>query len=558
MRPSQSEAEPGSPPINLIDGPGLARAFAGGAAALRHQAAALNAINVFPVPDGDTGTNMSLTMSGAVSAVEQSGASTAAGTAREAARASLMGAKGNSGVILSQILAGIADGVSGDSIDACTMADALDRARSAAYRVVSNPKEGTILTAIASAAACAADAASAGRSVDAVLAAAVEGAREAVARTPGLLPVLKEAGVVDAGAQGLFVLLDGMLRGLRNEAVPDAPEDYGTIDQAWLGARAQLHADGGRAGFCTEFVIQADPGTRALDPATIRGHFEPRGESLLVVGDATLVRVHLHTAAPDDALTYARTLGAVSHEKADDLERQFAALASRTHEHEGAPKRIGRVAVVAVAAGGGIEELLRSIGAAAVVRGGQTMNPSAGDLRAAIDATGAADVIVLPNNKNVILAAKLAAKEAHAHVRVIPSRSIPQGVAALVAMNPEATLDDNADAMEKAIVAVRTAEVTHAARSTSVRGISVAEGQPIGLIDGDLVVVEATVADAVRCCVTIMVEGRDAPLVTLYAGDGEDATSASAIADAIRAAFSVEVEVVAGGQPHYPYLIGVE
>ena len=312
-----------------------------------------------------------------------------------------MSAKGNSGVILSQILDGIADGISGDSIDAATLADALELARAAAYRVVSNPKEGTILTAIASAAAGAAAAARAGGDAEAVLAAAVEGAREAVARTPDLLPVLKEAGVVDAGAQGLFVLLDGMLRGLRGEAVADATEDYGTIDQAWLGERERMHADGAGSGFCTEFVIQAEESKSALDAAAIRAHLAPVGESLLVVGDASLVRVHLHTTAPDEALAYARTLGAVSHEKVDDLEQQFAALAARAHQRDGASKRVDGLAVVAVGAGDGIEELLRSIGAAAVVRGGQTMNPSAGDLLAAIDATGAADVIVLPNNKNV-------------------------------------------------------------------------------------------------------------------------------------------------------------
>lgn len=551
-----NEAETASAALTVIDGPALTRAFAAGAAALRLQAEALNAINVFPVPDGDTGTNMSLTMSAAAAIVEASGATTAAGVAKEAAQASLMSAKGNSGVILSQILAGFAAAVTGDTIDARTLADALDCARAAAYRVVSNPREGTILTGATGAAEAAAIAACDRATADAVLAAAVEGARDAVARTPDLLPVLKEAGVVDAGAQGLFVLLDGMLRGLRGEAIDDAPAGYGTIDASWLSAREQLHREGAQAGFCTEFVIQADPTERApLDPAAIRAHLQSLGDSLLVVGDSDLVRVHVHTAAPGDALAYARTLGSVSHEKADDMERQFAALAAR--RHDGAAKRTGGLAVVAVGAGDGIEDLFRSLGAAQIVRGGQTMNPSAGDIRAAIDATGASDVIVLPNNKNIILAAQLAAKDL-AGVRVIPSRSIPQGIAALVAMNPEGALDDNIAAMDEAIAAVRTGEVTLAARATQVHGKAIAEGQPIGLIDGDLVVAEATIAGAVRSCVAIMIEGRDAPLVTLYAGEGEDAATAEAIADALRREFKFEVEVVVGGQPHYPYLIGVE
>jgi hypothetical protein len=394
-----------------------------------------------------------------------------------------------------------------------------------------------------------------------VLAAAVEGARKAVARTPELLPVLKEAGVVDAGALGLFVFLDGMLRGLRGEALDEAPSDFGAIDASWLESREHLHGDGAGAGFCTEFVIQADPSTHlALDPGAIRSHLQSLGDSLLLVGDTGLVRVHVHTAAPDDALAYARALGTVSHEKVDDMERQFEALAARSRD--GASKRGGGIAVVAIGSGDGIEALFRSLGAAEIVRGGQTMNPSAGDIRAAIEATGARDVIVLPNNKNVILAAQLAAKNMPGsqpvRVRVIPTRSIPQGVAALVALNAETPLDDNAASMADALADVRTGEVTLAARATQIHGKTIAEGQPIGLIDGDLVVAESTVADAVRRCVAIMIEGHDAPLVTLYAGEGEDAAAVDAIADTLRSEFGVEVEVVAGGQPHYPYLIGVE
>jgi hypothetical protein len=556
MPSSPNEAVAAARAVAVIDGPALARAFAGGAAALRRQAEALNAINVFPVPDGDTGTNMSLTMSAASTTAAEAAATPVATVANEAAQAMVMSAKGNSGVILSQIIGGFVGPEALEVLDATALAEALERGRAAAYRVVSNPKEGTILTSITAAAQGAARAAGDGVTADAALAAAVEGAREAVARTPDLLPVLKEAGVVDAGAQGLFVLLDGMLRALRGEVIADAPESFGTIDEAWLGAREQLHGDGAQAGFCTEFVIEADPARAALDPAAIREHLQAMGDSLLVIGDSGLVRVHLHSAVPDDAMAYARTLGALSHEKADDMERQFAALAARSHG-EGA-KRTDGLAVIAIGAGDGIAELLRSIGAADVVRGGQTMNPSAGDIRAAIEATGASDVIVLPNNKNVVLAAELAAKDRGAHVRVIPSRSIPQGVAALVAMNPEASFDENVAAMEEAVASVRTGEITRAARATTMNGMAISEGQPIGLVDGELLMAEATVAAAARACVALMIEGRDEPLVTLYAGEGEDEASAAALAAALRAEFGIEIEVVAGGQPHYPYLIGVE
>jgi DAK2 domain fusion protein YloV len=557
--PNEAETAPAGA-LAVLDGPALARAFAGGAAALRRQAGALNAINVFPVPDGDTGTNMSLTMRAAVDAVERAGDASVAGVAKAASQGSLMGAKGNSGVILSQILGGFTALPPDAALDGAALAGALECGRAASYRVISNPKEGTILTAITAAASAAADRARGGEGALDTMAAIVESTREAVARTPELLPVLKEAGVVDAGAQGLFVLFDGMLRALRGEEPAAAPADFGAIDESWLNAREKLHGEGEQAGFCTEFVIETVD-DRELDADTIRARLQAMGESLLVIGNGGLVRVHLHTLAPDDALAYGRTLGTLSHEKVEDMEQQFQALAARRREQ--ATATAAGVAVVAVGAGDGIERLLRSIGAVEVIRGGQTMNPSAGDIRAAIEATGARDVIVLPDNKNVILAAQLAAAGLPGagvpiRVRVVPSRSIPQGVAALIAMNPEASFDDNAAAMEQAIACVHTGEVTHAARATHVHGMAISEGQPIGLVDGDLVVAEATVADAVRRCVAIMVEGRDASLVTLYAGEGETAAAAEAIAAALRGAFNVDVEVVAGGQPHYPYLIGVE
>jgi len=540
-----------SPPSGGIDGASLLRLFSGGAAALRQQAAALNAINVFPVPDGDTGTNMSLTMRASVDEAERAADRTLAGVARAATHGALMGAKGNSGVILSQIIAGFVAPDGDDELDGLALAAALDRGRDAAYRVVSQPREGTILSVITAASAAAAHAAQ--RSdVEAVLAAAADEARAAVARTPEQMPLLKEAGVVDAGAQGLYVLLDAMLRVLRGEEIAPLAGDLGSIDPAWLEATERAHGEGHASGFCTEFVIEGE----ALDAGAIRERLLRMGESVLVVGGGALVRVHVHTEAPGDALAYARTLGAVSHEKADDMEAQFQALAARRHD-AAPPVRAGGLAIVAVGAGDGVEALLRSIGAAAVVRGGQTMNPSAGDILAAIDATGADDVIVLPDNKNVILAAEQAAQASSARVHVVPSRSVPQGIAALIAANPEAGIEENMAAMTEAIAAVRTGEVTHAARATTIHGLSVAQGQPIGLIDGDLCVAEASIADAVRACVARMLDG-GASLVTLYAGEGEDAAGADALADALRAEFGVDVEVAEGGQPHYPYLIGVE
>ena len=547
--PAPGRRHPAAPA--RIDGPSLARAFIDGATALREHADALNAINVFPVPDGDTGTNMSLTMKAAIDQV--GAAASPAEAAKRAARGALLGAKGNSGVILSQIISGFAAAMPpGDAgLGADDLARALARGRDAAYRVVSSPKEGTILTAISAAAVAAGEAAQRDPAIE-TLDAAVSAAQDAVARTPELLPVLKEAGVVDAGAQGLYLLLDAMLRSLRGDAPPPRDERLGAIDAGWLAATERTHgADGEPSGFCTEFVVTG----AGLDADGIRANLAGLGNSLIVVGGDDLVRVHVHTHTPDAVFTYGRTLGELSHEKAEDMEAQFQALAAQRHH---AARTTGGIAVVAVGAGAGIEELLRSIGATEIVHGGQTMNPSAGDIRAAIEATGTRDVIVLPDNKNVIMAANLAAEGMPGRVRVLPSRSIPQGVAALIAMNPENSLDDNVEAMERAIAAVHTGEVTLAARSTHVHGLDIKQDQPIGLVDGDLVVAADTLAAAVHDCVARMLDGHDGTLVTLYAGAGADAGTTQRIAGELRGDLGVEVEVVEGGQPHYPYLIGLE
>jgi DAK2 domain fusion protein YloV len=538
--------------VALIVGEALARALAGGAEALRRQADAINAINVFPIPDGDTGTNMHLTMRAALDDVLRAPTARACDIASAAAHGALMGAKGNSGVILSQILAGFSAAVEGaECIDAHLLADAFERARAAAYKVVSAPKEGTILTAISAAAT--ATVSCGDLSSEAAFEAAVDATEAAVARTPELLPVLKEAGVVDSGAQGLFVLLEGMLRGLRGEETAEHGGGFGAIDASWLSATQRMHDhDGAQSGFCTEFVVSGDQ----LDADGLREQLRPLGDSLLVVGGGDAVRVHVHTQTPDDALAIGRRAGALTHEKVDDMEAQFRALADRETQRV-ASTATDSIAVVAVGAGPGIEELLESMGAR-VVRGGQTMNPSAGEIRAAVEETGAARVIVLPNNKNIVMAAMQAVDGLSVEARVIETRSVPEGVAALVALNAETSLEENVASMSEAAANVRHAEVTLAARATKLGGIEVREGQPIGIVDGDLQVAETTIADAVRACVARMVEGREAPLVTLYAGDGEDDASAGAIAEALRAEFAVEVEIVVGGQPHYPYLIGVE
>jgi len=539
MPTAPSDRETGS---DSLDGPAVLRALEAGARALEAQREALNAINVFPVPDGDTGTNMSLTMLAAADGATRE-ADGAHGAARGAAQGALMGARGNSGVILSQILSGIAM-VEGAAFGGRAIADGMREGKDAAYRVISKPREGTILTAITAAAEAAAAAAEGGAGGIAALEAAARAAQEATDRTPEMLPVLKEAGVVDAGAQGLAILLDGMVRGARGEALP-AARSLGAIDAGWIAQTREVHDAGATSGFCTEFVICGE----ALDAAGVSARLAEMGDSLLVVPGEGVLRVHVHTKEPDAAIAYGRTLGEVSHEKIEDMEAQFRALSGRRAE---------AIAVVAVAAGDGLTALFRSLGASAVVHGGQTMNPSAGDIAAAIAESGATQALVLPNNKNIVLAAEQAARTIEGvDIRVVPTVSVPQGVAAMVALNMESTLDENDAAMREAVAAVHTGEVTLAARATTVGGVTVREGQPIGLVDGVLAVAEETIEDAALACVSRLLDAAEsAGMVTLYAGEG--AADAEGLAQSIREAHSCEVEVVTGGQPHYPYLIGVE
>ena len=370
--------------------------------------------------------------------------------------------------------------------------------------------------------------------------------------------MLKEAGVVDAGAQGLFVLLDGMLRALRGEAIADAPEDFGAIDAVVARRARAARTATARRPASAPSSSSTRSASVALDADAIRAHLQTIGRQPARHRRAAISCAF--TCTPPRPTTRWRTRARSARSRtrrrttwSSSSPRSLPAAATRIRS-----ARDG-IAVVAIGAGDGIEELLRSIGAAEVVRGGQTMNPSAGDIRAAIEATGAREVIVLPDNKNVVLAAELAVKDlAHPGARH-PHAQHPAGRRRARRHEPRSVVrrerrrHDGGDRIRPH----RRSDVRRArhARSTA---STIAEGQPIGLVDGDLVVAEATVAAAVRACVALMVEGRDAPLVTLYIGEGEDAAAAEAIAEALRTEFGVEVEVVAGGQPHYPYLIGVE
>jgi DAK2 domain fusion protein YloV len=540
---------PEARPIATIDGLLFRRLCSDACALLHRHIAALNAINVFPVPDGDTGTNMHLTLRAGIDELASTDGTAVSDAARALAHGALMGARGNSGVIFSQVLRGLDSALAGrEQADGAALTAGFSMAVDAAREAISQPKEGTILTVIRDVA----EALDRERpeSAEQALSTATTAAYASVERTPELLPVLKEAGVVDAGGLGLAIILEGLLRSLRGQPldVDLAPE--GVVNQAWRAEGALHQSTHGERGYCTEFIV-SHPSAAANDA---RERLGALGTSLLVVGSDNLLRVHLHTEDPDSAIAYGRSLGDVSHVKVDNLEAQIERFVADATP----PPVASTIDVVAVAAGAGIEAAFRSVGVTHLVRGGQTMNPSAGEILAAIESCPAAEVVVLPNNNNIIAAAEQAAKESTKRVAVVPSRSLPQGVAAVLALNRDLSFEANTETMQRALASVRSAEVTRAVRATTLDGRAVAVGQAIGIVEGTLRVVADDLPAAARRCVDEMLWD-EASLLTVYSGEDVRDADAEALVESLRGQYaSLEVELVRGGQPHYPYILSLE
>ena len=544
--PTDAPSGSSAPRLARVSGEHVRRATEAAATWLELQAASIDALNVFPVPDGDTGTNMSMTMRAAAEAAGAESAPDAGSVTRAVARGGLMGARGNSGVILSQLLRGFAEAADGKvHLSVADLAEGFARAAEAGYRAVGKPVEGTILTVARRAAEEAKAAAGEVSTVSKLLERVLRVADHAVAETTEQLEVLRSAGVVDAGAQGLRLIVEAFWRtacGKPLEAGGPAP----SASQALVAAQ---HVGEGGLGFCTEFMLDG-----AREPLEeIRAFMESVGDSVIVVGDGALVRVHVHALKPGAALDYAVERGTVSKVKVENMQLQ--------HESGRAPD--GRVAasaigVVAVVPGAGFRELCRSMGAAALVEGGQTMNPSVQDVLRAVGSVGYQELILLPNNANILMAAQRAAECTPRTLRVVPTRSLPQGIAALMAFNYGADLDENVRLMEEAMGRVASIEVTRAVRSAQVQGWQVERGQSLGLLDDRLVAVAENLIDAALGAVAAA-EPERREIVSIYTGEGVSAERGTELADAIRAAHPhLEVEVADGGQPHYPYILSLE
>jgi len=542
--------------IDSIDGQDLREMFAAATTWLEKSASDIDALNVFPVPDGDTGTNMLLTMRSSIEEAYRAPDRSASAVTQAMAKGALMGARGNSGVLLAQIWRGLAqDLAEKDSFTGSDLADALQQASEMAYKGLSNPVEGTILTVIREASSSA-QACAAGGSVDllSVMEATVSAAGESVANTPTLLPVLRECGVVDAGGQGLYTILEGALRYLRGEAEQMQFRKPQMIDSSipLVVRTPQMQAAEEVAyGYCTEFLLK---GEKKFNPDKLRLRLEKKGQSLIVAGDEFTIRVHIHTLDPGDVLRYATSLGTMHQVSVRNMDEQHQDFLEMQKERMPAID----MAIVAVVSGDGLADILGSLGVAAIVPGGQTMNPSTKDLLQAVESVASDKVIILPNNKNIVLTAEQVQSLTEKSVKVVPTKTIPQGIAALLAFDYEADFETNAQVMDKAKSAVKSIEITRAIRSTQLDGLKIKRKQAIGFLDGALVAVDDDAAEVLKEALARLDLG-EAEVVTIYYGADIESAEAEQVSASIREQHpQLQVEVVRGGQPHYHYIVSIE
>ena len=541
-----------------IDGQSLKRVVEAGLAWLRTNQQMVNALNVFPVPDGDTGTNMLLTLTSAYNEVKDSGETHLGKMAGMVAKGALMGARGNSGVILSQLWRGFARGVQDHAtLDAATLVKAFAEMRDTAYKGVVRPVEGTILT-VAKGVASGTEA-GLGSAKDAfdILEAAVQSADDAVKQTPELLPVLKQAGVVDSGGKGLFIILEGMLRHVYGESL-DTPLASVQPLSAMNFENAMQEVEEGQD---YEVVVDFFPNS-GFELQSFYGRLETMGTSIQVGEGEGMYRMHIHVPLEKryEPIDYIMGIGTITKVAMENLLAQMDDIqkgASQQPIKFGAVEP-GQIAVVTVSPGAGLSRIFASLGVAAVVAGGQTMNPSTQDILSSFENLPTDKVIILPNNKNIVMAANQAKEVTVKQVAVVPSKTVPQGLAAMLALQPDGELDSVAEKMTKALGMVKTGEITVAVRNVEIDGVNVKEGEVISLLDGKLVASSASVEQG---CLALL-EKADAgehELVTLFYGQDMPHAEANHIADVIRGKYSnLEIEVQEGGQPHYLFLISVE
>ena len=524
----------------------------------------INSLNVFPVPDGDTGTNMNLTIESGAKAVAQNTSNSVGDLTESLAKGMLMGARGNSGVISSQLFRGVYKATQGmKTLNAQELANAFSNGVATAYKAVMKPVEGTILTVARIGAQEGANKANETDDVEEVMKAIVEGAKKALKTTPDLLPVLKQVGVVDSGGQGLLFIYEGFLEGLLGEEFADRYQpDEGEMDEMinamhHQSVQSQLSTQDIANGYCTEIMVDltADvPDKKTFNLDEFREHLSQLGDSLLAVSDEEVAKVHVHTEHPGAIFAYGSQFGQLGKIKIDNMRIQHETIVNNSEENQ---ENVD-FAVIAVASGNGIRKLFESEGVNRIISGGQTMNPSTQDIIDSIKKSGAKKAIVMPNNGNIIMAAKQAAEVSGIPVGIVPTKTISQGLTAMLSFDPDDSLDDNVANMTDALDTVVSGEVTKANRDTKINEVEIHQDDYLGIIDGEIKVAETDIITAASSMIEKMLD-EDSEIVTVMFGRDSNKKEAQKLIDAVKEKHDdLEFELHDGGQPVYNFLISVE
>ncbi len=550
--------------LRTLDGAMFAQMVLSGAHHLSNNADKIDALNVFPVPDGDTGTNMNLSMTSGANETKQNASESISDVGSAFAKGLLMGARGNSGVILSQIFRGFSKGLGNNkAITTKEFASALDNGVKTAYKAVMKPVEGTILTVAKDAANHALSVAETEEDIINLMDRTLAEAKASLKRTPDLLPVLKEVGVVDSGGQGLVTIYEGFVTALKGEALPESSSDVTMDDmisaEHHKSAQDFMNTEDIEFGYCTEFMVkfEADKlNETPFDEQAFREQLSEHGDSLLVVSDDDVVKVHIHAEYPGTVMTLGQKYGSLINMKIENMREQHTAIVG--NKKKAVKQKKSDYAIVTVGMGSGIKSLFESLGASVVIEGGQTMNPSTQDIADAIDQAHAHKVIVLPNNKNIVMAAEQAGELVDAEVAVVPTTSIPQGIGAMLAFHPEADLQSNRNDMLDAAGAVKTGQVTYAVRDTQIDGMTIEKDHFMGIADGKIKATNKSKFDTVKALLDDIITDEDEILTILQGEDTSDSEMDELVSYVEETFDDIEVERHKGDQPIYSYIFSVE
>jgi uncharacterized protein len=557
--------------ITVLDGKRFAEMVIQGANHLSANAKMVDALNVFPVPDGDTGTNMNLSMTSGAKEVKNNIQEHIGKVGTALSKGLLMGARGNSGVILSQLFRGFSKAVESKAvISGSDFAHALEAGVETAYKAVMKPVEGTILTVAKDSAKSAVAAAQQSEDIIYIMETVLKEAKASLKRTPDLLPVLKEVGVVDSGGQGLVFVYEGFLSQLKGESLPESSDLLPSMTELvsaehHKNVQGHINTEDIVFGYCTEFMVRFEQEKIEKHPfneITFRNDLSEYGDSLLVIADEDVVKVHIHSEQPGEVLTYGQQYGNLINMKIENMRQQHTNIVGETHVAEQpqaskTPKE-REYGIVTVSMGTGIAELFKSIGAHAVIEGGQTMNPSTEDIVKAVKDVHAKKVFILPNNKNIIMAAEQAKEVADEEIYVIPTKTVPQGLASLLAFNPSAAVDENEAAMKEALNHVKSGQITFAVRDTSIDGLEIEKDDFMGISEGKIVVKSREKGKVAEDLLVKMLD-EDSEILTIIYGEDVTEEEVAALSSFVEENYEdVEIEIHDGGQPLYSYIFSIE